>query len=482
MSAQPVVDVELLKTSLPYLLALQKQRSRRKIDSYYPDAGPLRRELYGQHLKCFAAGNEYRQRLFIAANRVGKSEGVGAYEMALHLTGQYPAWWAGRRFAKPVQAWAAGDTGKTVKEIIQAKLLGMPGAIGTGMIPADTIIRTTAKGTVPDAIDTAYVKHIAGGQSILTLKSYEQGRESFQGTEQDVIWLDEEPPLSIYVECLTRTLTTGGLVLLTFTPLQGLSEVVLQFLPGGKMVGEGPQDDSRKYVVGATWDDVPHLDGQAKAELMASYPLFQRDARTKGIPQLGAGAIYPVPESDIVVPDMPIPDTWERAYGMDVGWNKTAGVWGARDPVSRVIYLYSEHYQGREEPPIHAAAFKARGAWIKGVIDPASRGRSQKDGSQLIDDYIELGLLISKAVNAVESGLLEVWSLLSGGQLKIFASLQNWLTEFRVYRRDEHGHVVKENDHLMDATRYLIVSGRDIMRTKPKPRPEGKPIYTSAWT
>ena len=55
-------------------------------------------------------------------------------------------------------------------------------------------------------------------------------RGAFEGTEQDVVWLDEEPPLDVYVECLVRTMTTDGLVMVTFTPLEGMSDVVMSFL------------------------------------------------------------------------------------------------------------------------------------------------------------------------------------------------------------------------------------------------------------
>lgn len=222
-----------------------------------------------------------------------------------------------------------------------------------------------------------------------------------------------------------------------------------------------------KYVVMATWDDVPHLSPEVKAELWASIPPHQRDARSKGIPDLGQGAIYPVPESDIVVPDFAIPDHYTRAFGLDVGWNRTAAVWGAIDRDTGTTYLYSEHYRGEAEPVVHAEAIKARGAWIPGVIDPASRGRSQVDGGQLIQQYKDLGLDLECAVNAVESGLYEVWTLLSAGRLKVFASLVNWLGEYRMYRRDAKGKVVKERDHLMDATRYLVVSGRDRAKAVP---------------
>lgn len=451
------------------LLALIEEKERRqktrKILSYYPDAGPLRRELYPKHLEFFKAGAKFRERLGMAANRVGKTEGMGGYELTLHLTGDYPEWWPGRRFTRPIKAWAAGDTSKTVREIIQDKLLGPVTEQGTGLIPKDKIIRVTAKQGVSDAADTIQVKHKSGGTSIVVLKSYDQRREAFQGTEQDVIWLDEEPPLDIYTECLLRTMTNNGLIMLTFTPLSGMSETVLQFLPNGEIK---EQANGSKYIVTATWDDVPHLSDEVKKELWQSIPPFQRDARSKGIPQLGSGAIYPVPESDILVSPFEIPEHWPRAYGLDVGWNRTAGIWGAIDRDSDILYLYSEHYRGQAEPSIHADAIKARGIWIPGVIDPASRGRSQTDGKQLLQDYIDLGLNLDVAFNGVESGLLEVWTRLSTGRLKVFNSLNSWLSEYRLYRRDEKGRIVKQGDHLMDATRYLIMSGIEKAITKPK--------------
>lgn len=171
----------------------------------------------------------------IAGNRTGKTEGVGGYETALHLTGEYPEWWPGRRFDEPISAWAAGDTSNTVRDILQRKLLGPVGDFGIGMIPKARLDRVTWKRNVPEAVNDIFVRHVSGRLSQLTLKSYDQGRESFQGTEQHLIWLDEEPPLTIYSECLLRTMTTDGVVLCTFTPLLGLSEVVLSFLPGGKL-------------------------------------------------------------------------------------------------------------------------------------------------------------------------------------------------------------------------------------------------------
>ena len=222
-----------------------------------------------------------------------------------------------------------------------------------------------------------------------------------------------------------------------------------------------------RAVIMAGWDDVPHLSEDDKAQMLKSLPPHQRDARSKGVPSMGAGAIYPVPEEEIKVAPFLIPKHWPRAYGLDVGWNKTACIWGAKDPDAGIWYLYSEHYKGEAEPSNHTTAIKARGDWIPGAIDPASRGRSQKDGENLLQSYTDLGLKLVKADNTVESGLYDVFELLSTGQLKVFSTLQNWFKEYRLYRRDEKGHVVKANDHIMDATRYFITTGRNIATTKP---------------
>lgn len=228
-----------------------------------------------------------------------------------------------------------------------------------------------------------------------------------------------------------------------------------------------PEISTSKWLTQAGWDDVPHLDTQTKQELYAATPEYMRDARSKGTPSLGAGAIYPVPLSDVLVNPFVIPAFWPRVYALDVGWKRTAAVWGALDRSIDTWYLYTEHYRGQAEPSIHADAIKNRGEWILGVIDPAARGRSQTDGERLMQTYIELGLHLEKCKNALEAGIYDVWLRLSTGRLKVFKTLQNWQAEYRLYRRDEKGVVVKEFDHLMDATRYLILSGGPRARVKP---------------
>lgn len=206
----------------------------RKIDAYFPDEGPLRRALYVKHLEFFDAGRTHRERLFMAGNRVGKSD-TGLYEDVLHLTGDYPSWWTGRRFECPVDLWLAGDTNLTVRDILQHKLLGKWGEFGSGLLPRERFITHTTKRGVADSVDTAFVRHVSGGVSNCSFKSYAEGRKNFQGTAKHVVHFDEEPPSDVYYEALLRTMIVpgceqGGIALVTFTPIEGWSEIIESFL------------------------------------------------------------------------------------------------------------------------------------------------------------------------------------------------------------------------------------------------------------
>ncbi|MFN8829167.1 MAG: hypothetical protein ACK50Q_15050 [Labrys sp. (in: a-proteobacteria)] len=228
-----------------------------------------------------------------------------------------------------------------------------------------------------------------------------------------------------------------------------------------------PEVSASRYMTNAGWDDVPHLDERAKRELLDATPAYMRDARSKGTPSLGAGAIYPFPESEITVPPFAIPAYWPRCYGLDVGWNRTAAVWIARDENNDTAYLYTEHYQSQAHPSVHASAIRARGDWIPGVIDPAARGRQQRDGEQLLANYSALGLNLFLADNAINAGLWECEQRFGTGRLKIFSTCANTIAEYRLYRRDERGNIVKKFDHAMDAMRYAALSGIPLARKAP---------------
>lgn len=457
------------RTELDQLLDELLRRSKmRMLAEMFPDTGPLRRELYQKHLEFFAAGARYKERGFIAANRVGKTMGAGT-EWTYHLTGKYPHWWIGHRFNHPIKLLVSGDTHETTRDILQVKLLGaradQPEKFGTGLVPGMDIKSVVRRPHVPGAVELARIAHVSGGESEIWFRSYVQGREIFQGFELHGFWPDEECPEDVYTEGLVRLMTHQGLCTLTFTPLQGITPLVQNLMDPSKM------EEANRYIVQCGWDDVPHLDQKTKDQLFAKLPPHQRDARTKGIPSLGAGAIYPVLEEDITINDFLLPPHFHRGYGMDVGWNRTAASFGAYDRDSDILYAYSEHYRGLAEPPVHAQAILARGRWLTGAIDPAARGRSQADGMQLFTQYKGQGLNLVFANNGVESGIYETWMRLSTGRLKIFKSCQNTLAEYRIYRRDDKGAVVKQNDHLMDALRYMVMTMNQIMRPMPVDRP-----------
>lgn len=212
------------------LARLTKARDRRAEQNRLAGFEP-----YPRQFEFYAAGAVHRERLLMAGNQVGKTY-CGAMEAATHLTGRYPEWWPGRRYDRPIEMWAGSDTSETTRDTVQRNLIGPPAIRddwGTAAIPADAIEDVATRQGVADAIDTALIRHVSGGLSVLGFKSYDQKRQKWQGTKKDVIWLDEEPPLDIYMEALTRTnAVEDGMLYLTFTPLLGMSEVVRMFLQG----------------------------------------------------------------------------------------------------------------------------------------------------------------------------------------------------------------------------------------------------------
>ncbi len=276
----------------PQLIEAELQRRRSPLRTLFPDAGLLRRELYPKHLEFFERGQSFKERLFMAANRVGKTV-AGAFETTCHLTGLYPHWWQGYRFPKAIDAWACGTDSKTTKEVVQSILLGD----SEGMIPRELIVHRTAARGLADSVETVWVQHVSGARSKLTLKTYEQGRRSFEGAAKHFIWCDEEPPMDVYTEMMYRLLTTKGIAFTTFTPLLGRSEVVNSFYD----LTDQERIEKSKCVIQAGWAHVPHLDENEKRRLIAGTPAYQIKARTEGEPSLGKGAIYPFPEDQIAV-------------------------------------------------------------------------------------------------------------------------------------------------------------------------------------
>lgn len=230
--------------------------SMQNADHVDPETGQQRfcRALYRKHVAYMAAGIEHRERLFLAANRIGKTE-TAAYEITAHMTGLYPPWWTGKRFDHPVRVWAAGDTMVSTRDVLQVAMLGPVETLDTqqwaGMLPAHLVHHVSRKtGGVSKCVDQIWVTHISGKTSSLEFKSYDQGRRTFQGTELEIIWVDEEPPDDVYSECLTRTITaeSGGMIIATFTPLQGLTPFIQQYLQTAVMLDTDGAEHAAYHV------------------------------------------------------------------------------------------------------------------------------------------------------------------------------------------------------------------------------------------
>jgi len=451
---------------------LKRRDEGTKFFRMFPDEGEFARDKYPKQIEFFALGASKPYRCLLGGNGTGKSL-AGAYETVCHLTGLYPEWWTGKRYNKPINNWSAGVDFKSIRESMQLTLLGRKGNEGTGMIPRE-LIEGEPKYGPNGVLDYVRVKHISGGFSQCLIKCYEQGREAFQAANVDDIWLDEEPDdATIYSECIQRFRghTASGQLRLTFTPLFGVSDVVCMFLPTFMQhFDEAEYERSGRAYVVCTLEDVPHISEEEKQRKIANTMPHEREARINGMPSIGEGRVYPFEESSFVIDPIKggLPYHWPRLYGMDPGRVCTAAVWGAHDTDTDTLYLYSEHYLKDQLPPVHAQAIKARGVWIPGVIDPASKQRSGLVDDSYLSIYTDpknlLGLRLkladNRGVNVNEGegiGIHAVYDRLMTGRIKVYKTMQNWLQEFRKYSRDKNQRIIKRDDHLMDATRYLCM-------------------------
>ena len=455
-------DIEALPSKVVLAMALVEKAKRiaeNKLQHYKP---------YAKQVDFHTAGADpqTRERLLIAGNQLGKTL-AGSFEAAMHLTGIYPDWWAGAEFDSPTTSWAASETSQGTRDTVQRLLLGPVGAWGTGSIPANKIIeiKRAAHG-VADAVETILVQHKSGGVSRITLKTYDQGRLRWQGETLDFVWFDEEPPESIYIEGLTRTNATQGIVWVTFTPLKGISDVVKRFLVD-KHAGT--------QVTTMTIHDAEHYTDEQRDAIIASYPAHEREARSMGIPTLGSGRIFPVDEISITCDPIRIPPHWVQLGGLDFGWDHpSAAVKLAWDRDSDIIYVTTAHRQREQTPVLFAATIKPWGSWLPWSWPHDGLQHDKGSGETLANQYRAQGLkmLKDKAThapskndpegtggNSVEAGVIEMLDRMQTGRLKVFSNLGDWFEEFRLYHR-KAGKIVKVDDDLLSATRYAIMMKR----------------------
>lgn len=424
-----------------------------------------------------------RERLLMAGNQNGKTY-CGGNEVAYHLTGLYPDWWLGRRWDRPTRGWVAGVTGESTRDNPQRVLLGTQAEIdasgpGLGTIPRkclDKTKMTLARG-VSGLYDTVLVRHFksqedyekgkSDGWSEMKFKSYERGREKWQGESLDWLWYDEEPPSDIYAEGLARTIATQGMVFVTFTPLQGMSDVVMRFI-------NEPSPD--REVTTMTIDDAVHIPVSERKKIIDGFLPHEREARTRGVPSLGAGKVFHALESDITCAPFEIPSYWSLLWGGDFGVNHPfAAVLLAIDRDTDTVYVTHCVRLSDALPVQHAAAMKpiygGRGleipfAWpqdgwqrreFEGELKPLADIYRKQCGVRMLQHHATF----SDGSNSTEAGIIGMQAAMATGHFKVFSTCSTWFEEYRLYHRkieknDTGGQASKINkvkDDLMSATR-----------------------------
>ena len=446
---------------------LEWQLSGNKIATYRP---------YPWQIAFHAAGADHPERMLMAANRVGKTVSA-ACEVTFHLTGDYPEWWEGKRFLHPTLVWTGSPTNETSRDIVQTELLGGLGEkLGTGWIPRAKLVGSpkTRQAGVKDVVDSFSVRHVSGGLSLCTMKTYEQGWQKWQGTAPHVVWMDEEPDdYKIFSESQTRVLTSKGIVLVTFTPLSGLTDLVQHFQ---ELAGA---ENSGVFLKGATWHDAPHLSEADKNRLGASYRAHERKSRTEGIPMMGEGAVFPVDDEQIRVDPFKIPDHFARIKGCDFGIDHpAAGAEIAWDRDQDVIYVIDCYRKANELPPYHAAWFNKSNRMIPVAWPHDGMNREKSGGKQLSKTYEEHGVaMLPKSARyprahgekedkggpqPVEPIVEEMFERMVTGRIKVFSSLSDWFEEKRSYHRRD-GLIVAKRDDILKATFYAVMMKRYAM-------------------
>lgn len=421
---------------------------------------------YPKQCEFHAAGAEFRERLLMAGNQLGKTL-AAAFEVAMHMTGRYPSWWDGYRFDRATRGMAGSESVELTKKGVQRLLLGdpeKPEEWGTGAIPKDSLHDTSPKPGVPNAVSSIVVRHISGKLSVCTLASYDQGRTKWQADTLDWVWFDEEPPEDVYMEGITRTNVCQGPIWLTFTPLKGMTKVVRRYWPRVTAF-------ENTHVTHMTIDDALHYTPEQRAAIIASYPLHERKARARGEPAMGSGLVFAeVDREDIEIKPFKIPDEWVQIAGLDFGWDHpSAGVHLAWDRDADVVYVTATHRKSQVTPTMFFGAVKRWGQhndgtqWLPWAWPHDGLQHDKGSGEQLAKQYAEAGLRMlaihatfEDGTHGFEAGITIMLERMQQGRLRVFSHLADWFEEFGLYHRKD-GLVVKEADDLLSATRYGIM-------------------------
>ena len=417
----------------------------------------------------------------IAANQIGKTLSV-CVEDVYHLTGLYPVWWKGHRFNRAIHAVIGTYTNEQTRDVLQAELCGdpfEPDSLGTGWIPKHLMdIKPTTKAGVPAAFDTILVKHVSGQYSRGSFRSYDIGAKKFYGRRVDYYHLDEEPPMDVYDQCVRGTLSReNSLINLTFTAEHGKTELWLR-LKQEKNIGH--------YAMGATWDDCPHFqDPKVRKREEAKIPERLRKLRTKGIPVMGSGLIYPYTDEEIMCEPFEIPRFWPRIKSIDFGIKHGFALGShAWDRENDVWYLYRAEKKSDLNIATMASMINAKDKWIPVAWPHDLNKRDAKSGKAWKEilsnppyDCNMLPMVFSNPSDefnkqdggqAVWPGIYSIRQWIEEGRFKVFNNLSEWFDEKSFYHEGDNGKIVEVNDDLMDMTRYGFQMRR-FATTPPKP-------------
>lgn len=231
------------------LLELLAEKERRQKDD------PLKyAKRHPKQIEAYMARQAIRALFW--GNRVGKTE-WGAMEVSEYATGRHDH----REVLPPFQIWAACPSYDVQKDTTQPKLLRY---LPEKEIKTKTWLR---KGVLKEI-------ELKNGVTIV-FKSYEQGREKFQGAGVRLIWFDEEPPHDIWEECFVRVEAGQQLdVILTMTAIKGMTWVYDEIY-----LATGNED---LFVSEAGWDDNPWLTEKQKEQMSRGLSASALKVRREG--------------------------------------------------------------------------------------------------------------------------------------------------------------------------------------------------------
>jgi phage terminase large subunit-like protein len=420
------------------------------------------------------------RRGILAANRIGKTVST-CFETAYHLTGQYPVWWEGKKFLKPVTVFVAGEGWEQVARVLQDELIGtkdikIKDQIGTGAIPRDCINFNTMRNDGANVIGVE-IKHTTGGFSYLLFGNYTQEVRNLQGFKLDFVVFDEQPPDDIFSELVTRTATTQGQVLCSFTPLKGLNGLVSKFWYG---------EEGYNHIR-VSWEDVPEYDPwgepfllkETRRQLERDYLPHEREARIAGIPVMGQGAVFQLrnwPTYKTGDYDFKNMNDIERVIALDLGLvnDKTVVSLMYYNRNTGDAWLHSQIVvKGQEEAnPMnyinHLVRPEVFGCPIVLPADANTRGRytmSSQSIRELFEEY-QLNVHPNAIMNPKDSegkitnnksyGVNAMRQMLELGSLQINENCVEFLREAKNYFVDTKGRF-SDPDDCIDSARYALL-------------------------